>query len=73
MPGNTLVCLVDSIHKDVVQREILTKDFIQPQQGVDAIRVAGVLDNRADFIAERIAHINGVSCFRRVTALIVAR
>jgi hypothetical protein len=35
--GDALVCLADSLNKNAIVREIVTKDLAQPQQRVDAV------------------------------------
>ena len=61
MAGDALVCLADSLHKDAVLCEIVTKDLAQPQQRVNAVGIAAGINDGADFIAEGIANVNRIA------------
>lgn len=61
MTGDALIGLANSLNKNTIVREIVTKHFAQPQQRGDAVDVAAGVDDRADFIAEGIANVNRVA------------
>ena len=45
MAADTLVGLVNRLNKNVVLRQIVAKDFTQPQQRVDAIGLVAGINN----------------------------
>lgn len=53
--------LFDSLHKMRVIWQIITENFTQGKQGGDALFTATARNKFANFIAKRIANINGIS------------